>query len=154
MGSESAAELDGTDWRLLAALQEDARLSHAELGRRVHLSPPAVAGRLRRLEACGVVRGYRAELDLPRLGLVVLAFVRVRSHPARRRDFDDAIQGMVEVLECHHVTGEDCYVVKVATRSMSHLEEVVAELGRHGETTTSIVFSSPVANRVLTMRSG
>jgi Lrp/AsnC family transcriptional regulator, leucine-responsive regulatory protein len=139
--------LDPTDWRLLAELQEDARLSHAELGRRVHLSPPAVAARLRRLEDCGVIRGYGVELDLPALGLPVLAFVRVRSRPARRQAFDQAIGAMPEVRECHHVTGEDCYVMKVATRSMPDLEQVVTELGRHGETTTSIVFSSPVSNR-------
>jgi Lrp/AsnC family leucine-responsive transcriptional regulator len=142
-------DLDPTDWRILAELQEDARLSHAELARRVHLSPPSVAARIRQLEERGVIRGYRLELGLPALGLAVLAFVRVRSRPAGRPTFGQAIRAMPEVLECHHVTGEDCYVVKVATRSMAHLEDVVSELGRHGETTTSIVFSSPVAHRTL-----
>jgi Lrp/AsnC family leucine-responsive transcriptional regulator len=152
MALDLAVELDATDWRILVELQEDARLSHAELARRVHLSPPAVAGRIRRLEEAAVIRGYRLELELPRLDLPVLAFVRVRSRPVGKAAFERAIGAMAEVLECHHVTGEDCYVVKVATRSMSHLEDVVSELGRHGETTTSIVFSSPVARRTLTQR--
>jgi Lrp/AsnC family transcriptional regulator, leucine-responsive regulatory protein len=150
MASDQNVALDPTDWRILAELQEDARLSHAELARRVHLSPPAVAARIRRLEDAGVILGYRLDLGLPALGLAVLAFIRVRSRPAGRPAFDRAIQTMPEVLECHHVTGEDCYVVKVATRSMPHLEDVVSELGRHGETTTSIVFSSAVANRTVT----
>ena len=141
--------LDAIDWRILDELQEDARLSHAELARRVHLSPPAVAARIRRLEDAGVVRGYRVELGLPALGVDVLAFVQVRSQPAGRRAFADVVEAMREVLKCHHVTGQDCYVVKVAAGSMRHLEEIVTELGRHGATTTSIVFSSVVGRRTL-----
>ena len=147
MAIESKVELDATDWRILAELQEDARLSHAEVGRRVRLSPPAVAARMRRLEDTGVIRGYRVELGLSALGLEVLAFVRVRIHVARNRAFLEAIAAMDEVLECHHVTGEDCYVVKLAAASMPGLEELVARLAAFGATTTSIVFSSPVQRR-------
>jgi Lrp/AsnC family transcriptional regulator, leucine-responsive regulatory protein len=143
-------ELDAIDWRILTELQDDSRLSHAELARRVHLTPPAVAARIRKLEDYEVIQGYRLELNLQRLGLETLAFVRVRSQGTKRRPFLDAVATKPEVLECHHVTGEDCYVVKVAASSMSNLEEVVAELGRYGSTTTSIVFSSPVPRRTLT----
>jgi Lrp/AsnC family leucine-responsive transcriptional regulator len=142
-------ELDAVDWRILAQLQEDARTSHAELARRVHLTAPAVAARVRRLEERGVVRGYRLELDLARLGLGTLAFVRVRSEARGQRPLLETAAAMPEVLECHHVTGEDCYVVKVAARSLRDLERVVVELGRHGSTTTSIVFSTPIARRTL-----
>jgi Lrp/AsnC family leucine-responsive transcriptional regulator len=143
-------ELDATDWRILDELQDDARLSHAALARRVHLTPPAVAARIRKLEDLDVIRGYRLELNLPRLGLQMLAFLRVRSEGRSQRPFMEVMRTKPEVLECHHVTGEDCYVVKVAACSMPHLEEVVAELGRYGSTTTSIVFSSPVPRRTLT----
>jgi len=150
MTLKESFELDPIDWRIMVELQENSRLSHAELARRVHLTPPAVAARMHKLEELQVIRGYRLELDLPRLGLQVLAFVRVRSEGTRRRPFLEAVATKPEVLECHHVTGEDCYVVKVAACSMSNLEEVVAELGRYGMTTTSIVFSSPVPRRTLT----
>jgi Lrp/AsnC family leucine-responsive transcriptional regulator len=149
MALQSKVTLDATDWRILSELQEDARLTHAELGRRVHLSSPAVAARIRRLEGAGVICGYRVELGLPALGLDVLAFVRVSSHSTSRRAFVAAVAGMAEVLECHHVTGEDCYVVKVATASMPELEQAVSRLGLYGATTTSIVFSSPVPRRRL-----
>jgi Lrp/AsnC family leucine-responsive transcriptional regulator len=144
-------ELDTIDWRILAELQDDARLSHAELARRVHLTAPAVAARMRKLEDLDVIRGYRLELNLPRLGLPTLAFVRVRSEGRSQRSFLDAVATMPEVLECHHVTGEDCYVVKVAACSMSDLEQVVADLARYGSTTTSIVFSSPVPRRTVNL---
>jgi Lrp/AsnC family leucine-responsive transcriptional regulator len=149
MDFEPTVEMDAIDWRILAELQEDARVSHAELARRVRLSPPAVAARIRRLEDAGVVRGYRAELGLPALGAHLLAFVQVRGQQAGSRAFAEGVERMPEVLECHHVTGQDCYVVKVAAGSMGHLERIVSELGRHGTTTTSIVFSSVVARRTL-----
>src|SRR6516225_10124730 len=106
--------LDLIDWRILEELQRDARLSAAELGRRVHLSPPAVAARIGRLEDAGVITGYRADVSLAALGLEVMAFVRVRSAGAVHRAFLDAMADRREVLECHHVTGEDCFIVKVA----------------------------------------
>jgi len=143
-------ELDAIDWRILGELQEDARLSHAELARRVHLTPPAVAARIRKLEDLEVILGYRLELNLPRLGLQTLALVRVRSEGKSQRPFQEMVQTRPEVLECNHGTGEDCYVVKVAACSMTHLEEVVTELGRYGSTTTSVVFSSPVPRRTVT----
>ncbi|HYW25009.1 MAG TPA: Lrp/AsnC family transcriptional regulator [Terriglobales bacterium] len=142
--------LDPTDWRILEELQRDARLSAAELGRRVHLSAPAVAARVGRLEDAGVITGYRADISLDAIGLEVLAFVRVRSSRATHRPFLDAVADRREVLECHHVTGEDCFVVKVAAGSIARLEEVVAELAAFGATTTSIVFSTAVGRRTMT----
>lgn len=141
------SDLDAVDWRLLEELQRDSRLSHAELGRRVHLTPPAVAARIRRLEDAGVIRGYRLDVGLDALGWDVLAFVRVRSQPSRSRPFTETVRAAAHVLECHHVTGDDCFVVKVVARSMPDLERLVEELGRYGATTTSIVFSSPVTHR-------
>ena len=144
--------LDQLDWRLLEALQENARLTYAELGRRVSLSPPAVAERVRQLEESGVITGYRAQLDLPRLGLEMLAIVRVvvatgpESEGLGRR-----MKEVPEVLECHRVTGSDSHVMKIAVRSVRHLEELLDRImPRTGDTITSIVLSTPVQNRVIT----
>jgi Lrp/AsnC family leucine-responsive transcriptional regulator len=144
------APLDPTDWRILEELQRDARLSAAELGRRVHLSPPAVAARVGRLEDAGVITGYRVDVSLAALGLEVMAFVRVRSAGSVHLAFLDAVADRREVLECHHVTGEDCFIVKVAVASLAQLEEVVADLAAFGSTTTSVVFSTSVARRAMT----
>jgi Lrp/AsnC family transcriptional regulator, leucine-responsive regulatory protein len=144
------AHLDAIDCRILEELVRDARLSSAELGRRVHLSAPAVAARVGRLENAGVITGYRADVSLAALGLDVMAFVRVRSESSAHHAMLAELADRREVLECHHVTGEDCFIVKVATSSLGHLEEVVAELARFGSTTTSIVFSTAIARRTLT----
>ena len=145
----SKLELDAVDWRILAELQRDARLSSAALGRRVHLSAPAVAARVRRLEDGGVIVAYRVELNMRMLGFAVLAFVRVRPATGGERGLAEAVAAAPAVLECHHVTGDDCFIAKVAADSVEHLEGIVAELGRFGSTTTSIVFSTPVGGRVV-----
>ena len=143
--------LDEVDWAILEALQEDARTSFSELGRRVGLTQPAVAERVRRLEESGVIAGYRAELDLGRLGIGMLALTRFAPWDNRQAKHEAlaVIQEMPEVLECHHVTGGDSLVLKAAVGSVAHLEAVIGRLGRCGQTTTSIVLSSPVTHRVI-----
>ena len=138
---------DDTDMALLDELQSDARLSLAELGRRVGLSSPAVAERLQRLERDGVIRGYRAELDPAALGYGLSAVIRVRPAPRQLHKVADVARGAAEVVECHRITGEDCYLLKAHVRSMSHLEELLDELAPFGQTTTSIIQSSPVPPR-------
>jgi Lrp/AsnC family transcriptional regulator, leucine-responsive regulatory protein len=139
--------LDDTNLALLGELQSDARLSLAELGRRVGLSPPAVAERLQRLERDGVVRGYRAELDPAALGYGLSAVIRVRPAPRQLHKVADVARSAPEVVECHRITGEDCYLIKAHIRSMTHLEELLDELAPFGQTTTSIIQSSPVPLR-------
>jgi Lrp/AsnC family leucine-responsive transcriptional regulator len=139
--------LDDTNLALLGELQSDARLSLAELGRRVGLSPPAVAERLQRLERDGVVRGYRAELDPAALGYGLSAVIRVRPAPRQLHKVADVARRAPEVVECHRITGEDCYLMKAHVRSMTHLEELLDELAPFGQTTTSIIQSSPVPLR-------
>jgi Lrp/AsnC family leucine-responsive transcriptional regulator len=141
------ALLDQTNRRLLAALQDDARLSLAELGRRVGLSSPAVAERLQRLELQQVIRGYRAELDPSALGYPLSAIVRIRPAPRQLHKVADLARATPEVVECHRVTGEDCFLMKAHIRSMTHLEELLDQFAPFGQTTTSIVQSSPVAGR-------
>jgi Lrp/AsnC family transcriptional regulator, leucine-responsive regulatory protein len=142
-----AALVDGTNRQLLAELQRDARLSLAELGRRVGLSSPAVAERLGRLERQGVIRSYRAELDPVALGYPLSAIVRIRPAPRQLHKVADLARGTPEVVECHRITGEDCYLLKAHVRSVTHLEELIDRFAPYGQTTTSIVQSSPVAAR-------
>lgn len=142
-------QLDALDWAILRELQTDGRIAFAELGRRVGLGPSSVAERVRGLEDAGVIRGYRAELDAERIGLPITAFVRVRSHPGSADAFQRLVEDLPEVVECHHVTGEDCYLVKVVGRSIRHLEETTTQLASHGQTTTAVVFSTVVERRVI-----
>jgi Lrp/AsnC family leucine-responsive transcriptional regulator len=141
------SQLDGTNRRILAELQTDARLSLAELGRRVGLSSPAVAERLQRLEAGGVVRAYQADIDPRALGLALTVIIRVRPAPGQLPNVADLARETPEVVECHRVTGDDCYFMKAHVRDVTHLEEVIDHFVVLGQTTTSIVQSSPVPRR-------
>jgi len=141
--------LDKTDWRLLAELQRDGRTSYAELARAVAMSASAVAERIRRLEEAGVISGYRAVVDPERVGLAVMAFVRLRYPTGNYRPFHALLDSTPEIVEAHHVTGEDCFVLKVMARSMRHLEEVTGRISGLGSVTTSVVYSSPLAGRAI-----
>jgi len=152
MASEARQNgLDATNLRLLAELQADARLSHAELGRRVGLSSPAVAERLGRLERDGVIRGYRIDIDPRALGLALGAVIRIRPAPRELRKVADVARETPEVIQCDRVTGEDCYLIRCHVRDVEHLEEVIDRFAVFGQTTTSIVQSSPVPGRGVTL---
>jgi Lrp/AsnC family leucine-responsive transcriptional regulator len=131
----------------LRELQDDARLSLAELGRRVGLSPPAVADRLERLEGAGVIRGYRAELDPRALGYQLAVVLRIRPAPRELKKVAELAQRTPEVVECHRITGDDCYLMKAHVRDVDHMEEVIDRFAIYGQTTTSIIQSSPVPRR-------
>jgi Lrp/AsnC family leucine-responsive transcriptional regulator len=146
---DSERVLDDVGWRLLGELQRDARLSYSELGRRVGLSAPAVIERLRRMETLGFISGYHAQLNLGRLGLAVQAIIRLRPSERGRAGLPGALEQVPEILECHRVTGDDCYVMRVAVPSVQHLEALLDRLSPHGATTTSIVLSTPVNGRVV-----
>jgi len=140
--------LDATDLRLLSELREDARVSLAELGRRVGLSAPAVGERLSRLERDGTV-GYRVDVDPRALGYAFAAVLRMRPAPRQIPKVAGVARDTPEVVECHRVTGEDCYIAKVHLRSMDDLEGILDRFAVVGQTTTSIVHSAPVAPRPL-----
>jgi Lrp/AsnC family leucine-responsive transcriptional regulator len=139
--------LDATNLRLLTELQADARLSLAELGRRVGLSSPAVAERLARLEQEGVIRGYHADIDPRALGYVLGVVIRIRPAPRELRKVADVARDTPEIVQCDRVTGEDCYVMRANVRDVEHLEEVIDRFAIYGQTTSSIVQSSPVPSR-------
>jgi Lrp/AsnC family leucine-responsive transcriptional regulator len=144
-----ASTFDGTDARLLAELQQDARLTNAELGRRVRLSAPAVAERLRRLERDGVITGYRAEVDPKALGYSLGAIIRIRPSARQLPKVAELARETPEVVECHRITGEDCFFMRLHVRDVQHLEELLDRFIIYGQTTTSIVQSSPVGRRGL-----
>ena len=146
------AELDRIAWKIIEELQQDARISWAELGRRVGLTTPAVAERVHRLEKLGVIRGFHADISLERLGMPIMIFVRLSMAGPESlvRSFQQQVKNWEEVLECHHVTGSDSFIVKARVVSVEHLEIFLDNLGHYGTTSTATVLSSPVLKRTIT----
>ena len=141
--------LDEVNVRLLRELQRDPRASMAELGRRVGMSSPAVAERVRRLEEGGVIRGYRLDLDPAALGLPIAAYVRIRPSAGQLSRVAELARSIPEVVECHRITGEDCFILKVHIPGMDQLDRLLDRFLFHGTTTTTIIQSSPVPPRSL-----
>jgi Lrp/AsnC family leucine-responsive transcriptional regulator len=135
------------DFALLRELQDDARVSFAELGRRVGLSAPAVAERLGRLEETDVITGYHAEIDPRALGFTLGVIIRIRPAPRELRKVAELAQRTPEVVECHRITGEDCFFMKAYVRDVEHLEEVIDQFVIYGQTTSSVMQTSPVPVR-------
>ena len=147
LANRSQISLDATNISLLRELESDARLSLAELGRRVSLSSPAVADRLERLEQAGVITGYRAEIDPRALGYELGVVLRIRPAPRELKQVAELARRTPEIVECHRITGDDCYLMRAHVRDVDHLEEVIDRFAIYGQTTTSIVQSSPVPRR-------
>jgi Lrp/AsnC family transcriptional regulator, leucine-responsive regulatory protein len=141
--------LDEVNLRLLELLQQDPRLTMAELSRRVGMSAPAVTERVQRLELGGVIAGYRLEVDPKALGLPIAAYVRVRPGPRQLQKIAELASSTPQVIECHRITGEDCFLLKVQVAAVDQLEAILDRFLAHGQTTTSIVQSSPVPPRPL-----
>ncbi|MCL5996239.1 MAG: Lrp/AsnC family transcriptional regulator [Chloroflexi bacterium] len=149
MAFNSETLLDPTGWHILRILQENARASFSEIGRQVGLSAPAVAERVRRLEDAGVITGYHAEIDPVKIGLPILAIIRIASTGAAFTQCADAVKHMPEVLECHRITGNDSFSIKVRVASILHLETLIDQLQPYGGTTTTLVLSSAVTRRTI-----
>jgi Lrp/AsnC family leucine-responsive transcriptional regulator len=141
--------LDDIDRNILRELQEDARISYAELGRRVGLTTPAVIERVRKLEDAKIITGYRVEIDTAKVGLPITAFVRMSITGVDYSHIIEVAQQSNEVLECHRGTGGDSFIMKVAVASVEHLQEIIDKLTPYGITTTAIVLSSPVKRKTI-----
>jgi Lrp/AsnC family leucine-responsive transcriptional regulator len=147
MAIESTSDLDDYGRNLLHALQEDSRLSYADLGRRVGLSPSATAERMRRMEEDGIIRAYTVEIDREALGLPILAYIRMTCDGQRYQPFLKFVLTLPEVRECHHVTGGEAFILQIATASIAELERTIERVLPYGIPTTSIVLSSPIIRR-------
>jgi Lrp/AsnC family leucine-responsive transcriptional regulator len=142
-----AVNLDDVDWAIIGELQQDARMSLSELGRRVNLSPSATTERVRHLETLGVITGYHAVVDLAKVGYPVLAIVRLKYPGNYHQPLRRLLAERPQILECLRTTGDDCYTLKVAAASMEHLESLMDELAGFGSTTTSVVYSQTLPYR-------
>jgi len=140
-------EIDALNIRILEELQCDPRLTMSELGRRVGMSSPAVTERVRRLEEAGVIRGYSLDVDPVALGLPIAAYVRIRPNSGQLPRIAELAQQIPEIVECHRVTGEDCFVLKVHIPSIDQLDRLLDSFLLYGSTTTTIIQSSPVPLR-------
>lgn len=141
--------IDAIDWKILKELQINARISFAELGRRVALTTPAVIERIRKLEDASVITGYRVEIDTAKVGLPITAFIRMSITGVDYSHIIEVVSLSSEVLECHRGTGNDSFIMKVAVADVGHLQTLIDKLTPYGITTTSIVLSSPVKSRVI-----
>src|ERR1700744_1323221 len=139
-----AYDLDPIDYNIVHMLAEDARISYAELGRKVGLSPSAVAERIHQLESNNVILGYRALLDEKKFGYSVIAFIRLTCDNTHYRPFLKFLPSIDSVLECHHLAGGDAFLIKVPLASIDQLEPLIERLLPYGMPTTSMVLSTPV----------
>lgn len=144
--------LDAIDWKIIEALQENARMSMAALGREIGLSAPAAAERIRRLEQRRVIRAYRAEIDLEHVGLMVQAIVRIK---ATGHDLDKATRQLCafpEVFECYRATGGDCFVLRIALSDIKELQKFLDRIAPFGDLTTSVILSTPLRQKTVRSR--
>jgi Lrp/AsnC family leucine-responsive transcriptional regulator len=149
MDSGFAKLLDRTGLKILRALQENARLSFSELGRQVALTPPAVAERVRKMEESGIISGYHAQVDPDKVGLPIRAFITLKTRAEKYPSVTALVRNCPEILECHHVSGGESFIMKVVASSIPHLEALIEKLSSFGETNTLIVLSSPVVKQLI-----
>ena len=149
MNEDQTNAIDETGWRMIDTLQRDGRIAFSELGRRLSLSPPAVADRVKKLHDLGVFRKFKAVVDPASLGAPVMAFLTVKAEA----HFHPRIEAMAdergEVLECPHVAGEDSFIIKVRVRNLAHLERLLGRFNQFAQTKTSIVLSTKVDDKLV-----
>jgi Lrp/AsnC family leucine-responsive transcriptional regulator len=141
--------LDDRNVQILALLEGNPRMSVSELARSVGMSAPATRERIQRMEEAGVIRGCRLEIDPAALGYPIAAFIRVRPMPGKLPKIAELAVSLPQVMECHRITGEDCFIMKVGLDSLDNLDVILDQLLVYGQTTTSIVQSTPVPPRYL-----
>ncbi|MEG1284451.1 MAG: Lrp/AsnC family transcriptional regulator [Romboutsia sp.] len=136
--------MDITDYRIIEILQKDGRVSMKDLGKTVGLTSPAVSERVKRLEESGVIEGYKAIVNPDALGRVIKAFIHISLPSDKYADFLKAAKKDTRIVECHHITGDDCSLLKVIVRDMYELEEVIDSIKQIGSTKTSVILSTPI----------
>lgn len=141
--------MDSTDRNILEILQQDGRISMKELGKKVGLTSPAVSERVKRLEENGIITGYKAIVnpDLINKSIKALITIAIKSHNYKK--FLDYAPQSPYIIECHHVTGGDCMIMKIMVKNMEELEQVIDDLKRFGNTQTNLILSTPIENKVI-----
>lgn len=140
--------LDETDRQLLTLLAGNARLANAELARKVGMSAPAVAERLRRLEEAGIIRGYTLRVDPAAMGRPIAAIIRIRPIPGKLQQVADLLRTLPDLVECDRVTGEDCFVARAHVAEISDLERLIDRIIPYATTNSSVIQSSTVPRRI------
>jgi Lrp/AsnC family leucine-responsive transcriptional regulator len=138
--------LDPLHWNILTTLQQNARASFAAIGRKIGLSPPAVAERIKRLEDSGVISGYWAEVSHKEVGYQLKAIITLRAFMGKLKPFLDHVKKLEEVVNCYRITGNENIIMEVVLRDQSHLEEFIDQLIQYGETRTHIILSEVISN--------
>ena len=141
--------LDRRNVQLLRLLRDDPRMATSELARRIGMSAPAVRERIQRLEEAGAIRGYRLEIDPAALGFPVAVFIRIRPMPGQMAKITALAKKVPQIVECHRITGEDCFIMKAYIEALDRLDPLLDRFLAHGQTTTSLIQSSPVPPRSL-----
>lgn len=149
MQEDHSKSIDETGWRMIDALQRDGRMAFSELGRRLNLSPPAVADRVKKLQDLGVFRAFKAVVDPAAIGAPVQAFVRLRAEAHFHPRIEALAADRPEIRECHHVVGEDSFILRVRVRDLSHLERLIGRFTQFAQTNTSIVLSTRVEEKLV-----
>jgi Lrp/AsnC family transcriptional regulator, leucine-responsive regulatory protein len=140
--------MDKTGWALLRLLQQNSRLTYAEMGKQVGLTAPGVADRIRRMEDAGIISSYQVKVDMAKLGFPIQAIIRI-SGCVRSSQLVEMVRNVLEVQECHRVTGSDCFIMKIVAASIVHLEVLIEMFEPYGQVTTSLILSSPISDRVV-----
>ncbi|RUM49243.1 MAG: Lrp/AsnC family transcriptional regulator [Marinomonas sp.] len=136
--------MDKINWKLLKALEENARLSYSELAKLVHLSAPAVAERIKKLEEQGVITGYRATINLEKAGIPITALVECEVYRTQERAFKELVLSLDEVVDCYNITGPSAFILRVAVSSMSRLDVLLERLIDLSDTKTMMIMSQPI----------
>ena len=142
-------QIDTTGWKLLTVLQKDARLSFSEIGRRVGLSAPAVAERVRRMESLGIITGYHTNIAPNLIGYSISAFTEIKTNKQNFKTLTNLLPSIPGIIECHHLAGLDGFLVKIIAPSTETLESIILKLQEYGETKTSIVLSSLINKKII-----
>lgn len=139
--------MDATDFKIIELLQKDGRISMKDLGKIVGLTSPAVSERVKRLEESGVIQGYKAVVNPDKLGRVIKSFINISLPSENYQQFIEYASGDNRIIECHHITGDDCLLLKVIVKDMYELEKVIDKIKQVGRTRTSVILSTIIEGK-------
>lgn len=141
-------ELDSLNWKILVELQKNARISYTDLGKTIGLTAPAIAERIEKLEEAGIIKGYRADIDIEKLGFPIRVIMCFTIDRGKEKAFTELLRSMPEVYECSRITGSYCMVIKLAVRHSSEIDDIIVRFKSYGTSTTEIVLSTPIENKI------